>query len=425
MDWSELVAWRRDLHRHAEPGWCEFRTSALVAARLEEWGYQVQTGAAIVAPEARMGVPSDAVLEREYRRALEWGSPEARLAPMRGGLTGVVGTLDSGRPGPTLGIRFDLDANDGLAEPDDPAHRPAREGFRSIHPSAQHSCGHDGHTAILLGVARALAGRRDWRGRLVLIFQPAEEGARGAQAMVAAGVVDGVDVLLAGHIGANAREVGQVIPGYQQFQASTKWDATILGRNAHAGIAPHLGHNALLAAATATLNLHAIARHGAGDTRVNVGTLQAGELRNSVPARAFLRLEVRGDSEETLGYMAERARQILESATAMHDCALQMERVGYTSTTPSDPDLVARIAEVARGVPGVTRVGGAPDLGAGDDAVLLMQRVQQRGGRAAYLGLGSPVGGGHHTTTFDFDEQVLTLAAELYLRLALAHLQPA
>src|SRR5581483_12045458 len=137
MDWSELVAWRRDLHRHAEPGWCEFRTSALVAARLEEWGYQVQTGAAIVAPEARMGVPSDAVLEREYRRALEWGSPEARLAPMRGGLTGVVGTLDSGRPGPTLGIRFDLDANDGLAEPDDPAHRPAREGFRSIHPSAQ------------------------------------------------------------------------------------------------------------------------------------------------------------------------------------------------------------------------------------------------------------------------------------------------
>ena len=102
-----------------------------------------------------------------------------------------------------------------------------------------------------------------------------------------------------------AQEMHTWLPGYARFQATTKWDATFRGQGAHAGAAPHAGRNALLAAATATLNLHAISRHGGGDTRVNVGMLQAGEARNSIPAAATLRLEVRGDSEETLGYMAE------------------------------------------------------------------------------------------------------------------------
>ncbi len=421
---DELVAWWRDLHRHAERGWTEFRTSALVADRLEGWGYRVRLGADILRPDARMGLPPPDELEQAYRRALEWGVAESRLAPMRGGFSGAVGTLESGRAGPTVALRFDLDANDGLLESTDTAHHPAQAGFGSINPGSQHSCGHDGHTAIGLAVARALAERRDeWAGRVVMVFQPAEEGARGAQAMVEAGVVDDADVLLAGHIGVNARTVGQIVPGYRGFLASTKWDATFLGRNSHAGYAPHEGHNALLAAATATLNLHALARHGGGETRVNVGTLEAGEVRNSIPARAFMRLEVRGDSDETHDYMAEHAGDVLRASAEMHGCRLEQERVGYTATTASDDALTARVAEAARQVPGVTEVGGPYDFGAGDDAVLMMKRVQQRGGQAVYLGLGSPVFGGHHTTTFDFDERVLVIGAELFLRVALGCLR--
>src|SRR5206468_10275829 len=98
-------------------------------------------------------------------------------------------------------------------------------------------------------------------------------------------------------------------------------------------------------------------------------------------------------------------------------------RVGYTSTTPSDSSLMALTAELARDIPGVSQVGGPREFGAGDDAVLMMQRVPARGGRALYLGLGSPVFGGHHTTRFDFDERALAIGAELFLRLALSRLQ--
>ncbi len=422
-DWSDLTPLRRELHRHAEGGWCEFWTSALVADRLADYGYQVRLGAEILDPRARMGVPPNAVLEQELERALGWGASPARVEPMRGGLTGVVGLLDSGRPGPVVGLRFDIDANDGLVEADDGEHAPARLGFRSTNPRAQHSCAHDGHTAIGLGVARALAASRDtWSGRVVLIFQPAEEGARGAQAMVSAGVLDEVEVFISGHIGINARTVGQVVPGYQSFQATVKWDASFSGQNAHAGYAPHEGRNALLAAATAVLNLHAISRHGGGDTRVNVGMLQAGEARNSIPSRALMRLEVRGASEATLEYMAERAIAIVKAAADMHGCALDLERMGYTSTTYSDRALVDRVAACAEEAPGVVDVDGPADFGAGDDAILMMKRVQERGGLAVYLGLGSPVFGGHHTPTFDFDEGVLPIGAEVFLRTALASL---
>src|SRR5437588_12889871 len=189
MSWDHLVGWRRALHHHAEPGWGEFWTSAFVAAHLETWGYRLALGRDAIDARARMGVPAPDALEREYRRALEWGAAEARIASMQGGLTGAVARLDSGRAGPTVALRFDLDANEGLREATDAEHAPARDGFAALHPNAQHSCAHDGHTAMRLGMAQALAARAaEWRGRVILVFQPAEEGARGAQAMVRAGV---------------------------------------------------------------------------------------------------------------------------------------------------------------------------------------------------------------------------------------------
>ena len=136
-----------------------------------------------------------------------------------------------------------------------------------------HACGHDGHTAIGLAVAERLANpAAGWSGTLKLIFQPAEEGGRGAKPMVAAGVVDDVDYLFAGHLGCNLPS-GKLAARATGFLFSRKIDVVFLGRAAHAAMGPHEGRNALLAAAAAALGLHGIARHAQEQTHVNVGKL--------------------------------------------------------------------------------------------------------------------------------------------------------
>ena len=124
---------------------------------------------------------------------------------------------------------------------------------------------------------------RNIRGDIRLLFQPAEEGLRGAAAMIAAGALDGVDFFMGGHLGVQASKLGEIIPGYRNILASVKIDATFRGKSAHAAISPQVGRNALLAACVATQNLLALPRHGEGETRVNVGSLSGGEARNAIP----------------------------------------------------------------------------------------------------------------------------------------------
>ncbi len=181
----QLIYDRRDFHKHAESGWTEFRTAALIAQRLTGLGFEVLTGSDVCDPSARMGLPPDDVLEAHWVRAQDESADPIFLEEMRGGLNGIVGLLHHGE-GPTIALRFDIDALD-LVESDDVSHRPAAEGFASIHENVCHACGHDGHAAIGLGIASLLAQLRDEiRGTVKLIFQPAEEGVRGARSMVAA-----------------------------------------------------------------------------------------------------------------------------------------------------------------------------------------------------------------------------------------------
>ncbi|EOA4705004.1 p-aminobenzoyl-glutamate hydrolase subunit AbgA, partial [Escherichia coli] len=192
-------------------------------------------------------------------------------------------------------FRVDMDALD-LSEEQDVSHRPYRDGFASCNAGMMHACGHDGHTAIGLGLAHTLKQfESGLHGVIKLIFQPAEEGTRGARAMVDAGVVDDVDYFTAVHIGTGV-PAGTVVCGSDNFMATTKFDAHFTGTAAHAGAKPEDGHNALLAAAQATLALHAIAPHSEGASRVNVGVMQAGSGRNVVPASALLKVETRGAS---------------------------------------------------------------------------------------------------------------------------------
>ncbi|MFN2284862.1 MAG: amidohydrolase, partial [Anaerolineae bacterium] len=277
---SKLVIYRRDFHRYAESGWMEFRTASLVARRLAELGFDVCVGREVMCDEARMGLPEPKTLNAAWERAVAQGGDPAYLEALREGFTGVVGVLRNG-DGPTVGLRFDMDALD-IQESAAETHRPAREGFASVNDGVAHACGHDGHTALGLGVAELLMVLRDaFRGTVKLIFQPAEEGVRGAKSMVEAGVVDDVNYLLGLHL-YSRWNLGEIECSRSNFLATSKFDALIKGEPAHAGGDPQAGKNALLAAATAVLNLYAIPHHRLGATRINVGKLIAGEGRNVI-----------------------------------------------------------------------------------------------------------------------------------------------
>ncbi len=414
----ELIRVRRDLHRYPETGWLEMRTSAMIHEALSALGYTVLTGRRAVLPSARMGVPEAETLA-EHAKAVETqpGTPLAYLTEeMKEGLTGVIGILEAG-PGPVVALRFDIDALP-MEERQDPGHRPAREGFSSQNPGVMHACGHDAHAAIGLGVARTLmALRGELHGTLKLIFQPAEEGTRGARAVTAAGHLDDVDVFIGSHVApAGSLDDGDVTAGTWGSLATTKMDVRFSGLAAHAGGYPEKGRNALLAAASAALALHGIPRHSAGQSRVNVGVLRAGTGRNVVPDRALMQVEVRGETTEINAYMAEQARNICQGAAAMQGCKCEITVVGEAEGQRSDLALIARIGQVvARDLPEMTlsTEQNARNWGS-EDISVMMNRVQARGGLATYMRVTAPMADAQHTVSFDVDESVIAKSVKVF-----------
>lgn len=227
--------------------------------------------------------------------------------------------------------------------------------------------------------------------------------------MLGAGAVDGVDRLYAIHLGLGLPS-GTVAAGTQGFFATAKLRITFTGRQAHASAAPEEGRNALLAAASATLGLHALPRFGAADTRVNVGVLRAGTAPNIVAAHAELLAELRSPSGDVCEELERRTRAVLDGAALAHGVEVAVERIGHSTTADCDPAAVAAVAGAARGVPGVTYVEDAHPIGASDDATLLMRAVQENGGEATYAGFGASSPAPHHSPEFDIDESSLPIA---------------
>jgi aminobenzoyl-glutamate utilization protein A len=410
---EKTIARRRDLHKHAEVAWTEFRTAAFVAKTLTELGYQVSTGADTHDESAMMGVPSKAELEKHMQRAIEQGADKAWVEKMAGGKTGVVGVMKFAKPGPVVALRVDMDAND-LTESTDEKHRPFKEGFASINKGAMHACGHDGHTSIGLAVAEVLAGLKDQlAGTIKMIFQPAEEGVRGAKAMMTKGVVDDVKYIVGMHLGVNLRKTGQVACKTEGFLATTKMDATFTGVPAHAGAAPETGKNAILAACTATLNLHAISRHSKGASRINVGVIQGGSGRNVIPANALIKVETRGAVSDINDYVYAEAVRIIDAAAAMQGCKVSMELMGGAAGCENDPELVERIRKVAERQKLLPEILEAGNIGGSEDCTFFMERVQQHGGQAAFVMVGTELAAGHHDSSFDFNEAALVPAIAL------------
>lgn len=410
---NEMIQQRRDLHRHPEPGWTEFRTAALVGKTLQQLGYEVKAGKDAIAADSMMGVPSAAILQAAQQRAIAEGADPDWVKKMTGGFTGIVAVMKFSKPGPVVGIRVDMDSND-VTETTEPAHRPNQEGFASHHPKAMHACGHDGHTTVGLAIAKILATFKDeLAGTIKLIFQPAEEGVRGAKAMVENGDVDDVNYMLGAHFGFKMKQTGSIACNVTGFLATSKYDAYFTGVPAHAGAAPETGKNALLAAACAALNLHAISRHSGGTSRINVGTLEAGSGRNIVGDKALIRLETRGATSEINAYMEDEAVRILKSAALMYDVKIRIEKVGGAAGGSNTPALAAYLEKHANALGIFQQVVGICDFGASEDFSYFMERVQQHGGQAAYMMIGANLAAGHHDSHFDFDETALGYSAKM------------
>ncbi len=418
---EELVACRRDFHKHAETGWYEMRTSSIIARKLTDMGYEVLTGEDVCDRDARMGVPSEEELEKGYQRAIEQGADPEFVQRTRGGMTGVIGILRCGE-GPTVAYRFDIDAL-GVFESAEEDHRPTAEGFASVNYGSMHACGHDGHATIGLGVAKALMAVKDQlHGTVKLIFQPAEEGVRGAKSIVEKGHLDGVDYFIGSHLTRKPEgDPADFAPGSYGSLATTKYDVIFHGLAAHAGGAPEKGKNAMLAAATAVLNLYAIPRHNDGATRINVGRLIAGSGRNVICDEAKLEIEVRGATTKLNDYVSEYAERILKSAAAMHDCTVEMHLMGASESQTSDEDFCMQIHKVCTEKLGLVPVA-APLIrknGGSEDIAYMMNRVQEQGGKASFMRLMTTMSAPGHNRRYDFDEAVLKQGVKAFAGMAL------
>ena len=375
---EDMIKDRRYFHSHPETGWFTFFTTAVLAKRLSELGYEVKLGEEVVKSDARLGVGSKEQCQKAIERAKSLLNPdEAKyLECMKDGLTGLTAFIDTKRPGKFSAFRFDIDSVD-VTESAEAAHRPCKEGFGSDIAGITHACGHDGHMAMGLALAKLIAKNLDdFNGKFKFIFQTAEEGTRGAVAMEAAGVLEGIEYLLGGHIGFQAETNGGIVCGTNKLLATSKFDVHITGRSAHAAGAPEEGANALLAAAQMALNMHGITRHAKGVTRINVGVLRAGEGRNVIAPNGYLACETRG--EDTNFYEAAKQSPFID-----------------------DDKIVKEL-----------------DFGACEDFAHFMRALQDRGAKSGYMMIGTNLKAGHHNSKFDFDEECLVAGVDIYLRAA-------
>ena len=412
---DEMITARRTIHRRPEEGWTEFETMWYVCSHLDQWGIPYLTGTKVINPKFAMG-RNEQLVKDAMARALKQGVPQKFLDKTEG-YTGAVAVIDTGRPGPVTAFRFDMDALP-VRESDAPEHPPVKEGFASERPGLMHACGHDGHTAVGLTVAHWLWDHKEqFCGKFKILFQPAEEGVRGARPMAESGIVDDANWLVGSHIGGNFKP-GEICVQTGGFLASTKFDITFIGQEAHAGNAPHKGHSALVAAACATMMIQGIPRHGDGDTRVAVGKLNAGEGRNIVAAHATMQMEVRGSTQEVNDFMAENVEHIIEGVERAYQVKANIERVGESSTLVLCPKIFDVLEEAMHKVPGAKVLPRYSAPAGSEDCSWLIRRVAEHGGQAGFFLFGA-LNHGHHRPDFDIqDTQTLPIGFNTFIEFA-------
>ncbi len=416
---NHLAVLRRDFHKFAESKWREFRTTSKIAEILDELNFQLKIGKEIIQPERCIGLPSEEERKCEIERAISQGANKEWINKMKG-YSGVIGIWDTGKKGPTIGFRFDIDALEG-EESDDATHKPVKEGFRSVNPY-MHSCGHDGHTAIGLGLAYLIKERaNELSGKIVLIFQPSEEGGRGAEAILNSNFKIDLDYFYAIHLclsyNCMPMKTGMIAGGCDDFLDNRRYDVYFKGKAAHPAGAAQNGKNALLAACTVALNIHSIAHHEEGLMRVNVGRVDAGVARNVIAPNAKLELEVRGGNSKVAEYVNKRCTKIIETGAAMYDLEFELISKGITPSAKSDDELKELVGKAIEDIDIFNEFYKTGNVGGSDDAACWIKDTQSKGGKATYIGIGADSTAPLHNQKFDFDEKVLLPSSEMLYKL--------
>lgn len=372
---AELVAWRRDIHAHPELAFQEYRTADLVAGLLASWGVEVHRGL---------------------------------------GGTGVVGVIRAGSSPRMIGLRADMDAL--------PVEEANAFEHRSRHAGVMHACGHDGHTAMLLGAAQYLAATRNFDGTLVLVFQPAEEGKAGSAAMIRDGLLERFPLQaiygLHNWPGMPAGQFG-IAPGPVMASAD-RFDITVSGQGAHAAM-PHQGKDVVLAGAQLVLSLQMISAREIDplDAAVlSVTGFHAGETFNVLPEQATLFGTVRALRPGTRDAVLTGIQRVCDGVAAAHGVSIELVwRAGnYPATinTPQEADCCRKVVEESFGADAL--VWEAPPSMGAEDFSFFLQQVP-----GCYVWLGNGETGGScalHNPGYDFNDEVLTQGASYWVRLA-------
>ncbi len=407
---ENLVDLRREFHRCAETGWLEVETTFRIIEYLQKLGYNLEFGKKI--HHNPMGMPTEELISihRIKCEKLKMCSFLEREEILQG-YTGVVASLDTGIPGPTMAFRFDID---GLKIPEGvKGHRPYEENFNSKDPSTSHSCGHDGHIAIGLQLAETIINIKDeLRGKIKLIFQPAEEEVRGAKSMVEAGVLKDIDYFFSGHIGFISKDNAVGVKVRNMF-ATNKIEVEFLGKSAHAGICPEEGKNALLAAASCILNLHSQVQFGKSMARLNVGVLHGGTGKNIIADRAVLQLETRGDTNETNDRMLSMVKNVVKGTALCYGVEYNIKVVGSARAYNSKEDEFSE--EIINNLKSLNaEIIENFSFGASEDVTYMLEEVETKGGKAMFFIFPSVIQAPHHNPYFDFDEDSLVIAHDTY-----------
>jgi hippurate hydrolase len=368
---DEVVGWRRDFHRHPELGYDLPRTSGRVAELLRSFGVdEVVTGIA---------------------------------------QTGVVGVIKGRGTGMTIGLRADMDALPVVERTGSP--------YASETPGRMHACGHDGHTAMLLGAAKYLAETRNFDGTAVLIFQPAEEGGAGGKAMVEAGVMDrfGISEVYGVH-NMPGQAAGSIAlrPG-GLMAASDAFDIIIEGRGGHAAW-PQNTVDPVVISAQVILALHTIVSRNVDPIQsavLSVTMMQGGEAFNIIPRSVKLTGTVRTLNDEMRDLMEARLRAVTTGIVETFGGKAEINyRRGYP-VTANAPEQAAYAADVATEVLGADRVDAnvAPKMGGEDFSYMLLARP------GAYAFLGNGPSSELHSDTYDFNDEIIPAGVSYLVRL--------
>ncbi|MBS4889690.1 MAG: amidohydrolase [Anaerococcus vaginalis] len=396
---EELIRLRRHFHKYAEPAWMEFLTTVKIIEELKNYNLDLYYGKEIYFNK-RMGLPEKSILE-SYKNSISISNIEKK-EEILDSYTGLIAVLDTKKIGPNIGFRFDIDANE-LCESNSLGHLPNILNFSSKNSFAMHACGHDAHMSIGIELAKILASNiKKLKGKIIFIFQPAEEGVRGAYSLMNNPIIDKLDYLAGMHIGMDVKS-GEIGVGSHGFLATKKIDIIFKGKASHAGASPEKGHNALLAASSAVLNFNSLAQHSMGEARINVGKLNAGSGRNIIANKAKIEMEIRGENENIISYLYDGVNRIVEGSAISYDCSYEIEIKGQA------PSLISYDEEFIKNLRNYYKEKSYKlvdaQLKGSEDIAYLLNEVRKKGGKTVHFILGSNLKDSHHSEEFDINEK--------------------